>query len=107
MNVTEASAWHKVIRSLKAGASDAERAAGLEAATLLNTRSYTTLHAGPSSDVVAGVVAGAHRRRVAADDALGFLYKTLDNVEGLDVEWSTAEVVKLIDTTVEYLEGQA
>lgn len=60
MNVTEANAWHKVIRSLKAGASDEEREAGIEAATLLNTRAYTTLHAGPSSDVVAHVLDGAH-----------------------------------------------
>lgn len=60
MNVTEANAWNKVIRSLKAGASDEEREAGIEAATLLSVRAYTTLHAGPSSDIVAHVLDVAH-----------------------------------------------
>lgn len=59
MNVAEANAWHKVIRGLKAGASEEEREAGVEAAVLLNTRAYATLHAGPSSDIVANVVEGA------------------------------------------------
>ena len=59
MNITEATAWNKVVNSLKDGATDEERAAGLEAAALLAVRSYTALHAGPSSDVVTSTIQGA------------------------------------------------